>query len=88
MSAGRTWTEGAPSEERRWTILHRRDWGHKHDHLVRAGAPVPEPDEDLEVITAVALDDVVEALRDVSPDPSHTAGWAAHFITERFGGAQ
>jgi hypothetical protein len=86
MSAGRTWTEGAPSEERRWTILHRRDWGHKHDHLVRAGAPVPEPDEDLEVIAAVALADVVEALRDQYG--GSTVAVAADFITERFGGAQ
>jgi hypothetical protein len=72
--------------ERRWTILHRRDWGHKHDHLVRAGAPVPEPDEDLEVIAAVALADVVEALRDQYG--GSTVAVAADFITERFGGAQ
>lgn len=37
----------------RWTIIRRRDWPHDHGSLIAHNAPIPEPDDKLEVIEVV-----------------------------------
>lgn len=49
-----------------WTMIRRRDHGHDHGSLVAHDAPVPEPDEDLEVFEVVPLNAVRDVLRDAA----------------------
>jgi hypothetical protein len=41
--------QGEDHEDERWTMIRRRDWPKHQGSLVPRGAPVPEPDEELEV---------------------------------------
>lgn len=47
----------------RWTMIRRRDHEHDHGSLIAPGAPVPEPDEQLEVFEVVPIESVMRALR-------------------------
>lgn len=41
----------------RWTVLHRSDWGRRHDSLIVPDSPVPVGDDTLHVIPAVPCHD-------------------------------
>jgi hypothetical protein len=53
-----------PSSVDRWTVIRRRDWpGDGGATIIKPGAPVPEPDDDLEVIEVVPVAEI-ERLRE------------------------
>lgn len=53
----------------RWTMIRRRDWEHDHGHLMPPGAPVPTPDDQLEVFDVVRAPEPEPPRPQPTPDP-------------------